>query len=239
MKMHRRSTTSSNATGAGSAELRAAKDSNGALRVSGYFARFDSPSEPLYGRFIETIDKRAFDDVLRGNPDVRFLENHAGLALARTTNGTLKLSIDDAGVRFDAELNPEMQAARDLYAAIERGDVSQMSFGFDAEWERAAHAPGCGADCCMVHERITRVTHLYEASAVTFPAYESTDVEARNAVTDDTPPSEDADDVETPGDEHTPDELATAATTPAVEDAEVEPQRTSTDTLWHRLKLLG
>lgn len=236
MKMYRRSTTATAAHGGG-ADLRANRDADGTLRVSGYFARFDSPSEPLYGRYIETIDRGAFDEVLAANPDVRFLANHGGLALARTSNGTMRLAADERGVRFEAELNPGMQVARDLYAAIERGDVSQMSFGFDAEWTDAEHTAACGDNCRMIHERITRVTALYEASGVTFPAYEETDVEARER-TDDPPADPDPAPV---GDAeaHTADELAAAAETPAVEDADADPQRTVPDTLWHRLKLLG
>ena len=144
------------------------------LRLAGYAVVFDSPSERM-GSFVETIDRRAFDDVLREEPDVRFLVQHDGLALARTSNGTLRLTTDDQGLRFEADLNPSVRAAQDLHALVERGDVTQMSFGFRIGGEKVDQ----DAEPIRVH--VTRVSRLYELSAVTFPAYEATSVEARDA----------------------------------------------------------
>jgi HK97 family phage prohead protease len=143
------------------------------LRLAGYAVVFDSPSERM-GSFVETIDRRAFDEVLRDEPDVRFLVQHDGLALARTSNGTLRLVADDQGLRFEADLNPEVQAARDLHSLVERGDVTQMSFGFRIGGEKVDQ----DAEPIRVH--VTRVSRLYEISAVTFPAYEATSVDARD-----------------------------------------------------------
>ena len=144
------------------------------LRLAGYAVVFDSPSERM-GSFVETIDRRAFDDVLADEPDVRLLVNHEGLALARTTNGTLRLSVDEHGLRFEADLNPNVRASDDLYALVERGDVTQMSFGFRVGNQKVDRS----ADPTRVH--VTRVKRLFELSPVTFPAYTEPSVEARDA----------------------------------------------------------
>jgi HK97 family phage prohead protease len=144
-----------------------------ALRLSGYAAVFDADSEAMYG-WIEQIDARAFDEVLDARPDVRFLADHGGLALARTENGTLRLSTDERGLRFEADLNPEVQAARDLHALVSRGDVTQMSFGFTIAAE--------DLDSDEKRSRITRVGELFEISAVTFPAYPDTSATAERGV---------------------------------------------------------
>lgn len=150
------------------------RDANGeqrSLRLAGYAALFNNPSERM-GRVVETIDPRAFDQVLASNPDVRFQVEHSGLALARTTNETLRLRVDERGLYFEADLNPNVQVARDLYALVERGDITQMSFGFTIGDEVLDDQ----GDTVRAH--ITRVEMLWEISSVTFPAYSETSVYA-------------------------------------------------------------
>lgn len=152
-------------------------DDDGKLRLSGYAAKFDSPSVPL--PFIETIAQGAFRKTLTEIPDVRLLVNHEGLPLARTKNGTMTLTEDDIGLRFDAEL-ADTQEARDLHALIARGDVDQMSFAFRVirqKWNE---------DRTM--RTLTEVSLADgDVSVVTYPAYPATSVEARehlkNAIT--------------------------------------------------------
>jgi uncharacterized protein len=170
------------------AEVRAA-DGGKMLRVKGYAALFDTPSERM-GNMVETLDRAAFDDVLAADPDVRFLEQHGGTALARTTAGTMRLEKDDKGLRFEADLDPRSVRARDLYYAVERGDMSQMSFGFVIGDERNIGEDEEG----MTRFHVTRVERLLEVSAVTFPAYEPTSIEADASTDDDA--DEDSDDAE-------------------------------------------
>lgn len=114
--------------------------------------------------------------------DVRFLVNHdtskIPLARSRRNNGnsTMKLTVDDAGmgirVTLDTENNSE---ARALYSAVQRGDISGMSFMFgidDEEWENLE------SDHPTRH--IRAISTVVEVSAVTFPAYESTEINARS-----------------------------------------------------------
>jgi uncharacterized protein len=148
-------------------EARQAED--GTMRLSGYAAVFNDDSVPL--PFIERIAPGAFRKTLTETPDVRLLINHEGLPLARTKNGTLRLHEDEIGLYMDADL-PDTQAARDLYTLVERGDVDQMSFAFRVirqKWND------------MRTERTLTELSLADGdvSVVTYPAYPTTTVEAR------------------------------------------------------------
>lgn len=142
------------------------------MRLSGYAAVFNDSSLPL--PFKESIAPGAFRKTLSETPDVRLLINHEGLPLARTKNGTLKLEEDERGLRFDAQL-ADTQEGRDIYELVRRGDVDQMSFAFRVirqKWN---------------DDRSTRVlTEVSladgDVSVVTYPAYPTTTVEAREHI---------------------------------------------------------
>lgn len=91
----------------------------------------------VFGPYDEVIDGTAFDETLTANPDVAFLVNHRGVTMARTTNGTLELSVDGLGLHARAFVNPKRQDVRDLVVAIDDKDITEMSFAFiieDGEW---------------------------------------------------------------------------------------------------------
>src|SRR6185312_6186958 len=162
-------------------ELRAAEDGN---TISGYAAVFNSPSEDL-GGFTETINPKAFDRTLAGNPDIRALVNHdTGRVIGRTKSGTLKLSVDARGLQFTCEM-PDTTDGRDIRALVKRGDISGMSFGFmanDESWNRTKADDGS--------EVITRELldcDVFEVSVCPFPAYPATTVSARSLWPDGTP----------------------------------------------------
>jgi HK97 family phage prohead protease len=144
-------------------------EDDGKMRLSGYAAVFNNASVPL--PFIEYIAPGAFRKTLSETPDVRLLINHEGLPLARTKNGTLTLTEDEVGLRFDAEL-PDTNEARDLYTLIERGDVDQMSFAFRVIRQKFNKDRS---------ERTLTEVSLADGdvSVVTYPAYPTTTVEAR------------------------------------------------------------
>lgn len=151
---------------------------DGTATVSGYAAVFGSVSEDL-GGFTEEIKRGAFRKLLRTKPDVRFLVNHRGVPLARTTSGTLRLSEDPKGLRFEADL-PDTEQARELTTAIERGDLDQMSFRFRVSEEgREWSFPEGNA---LPHRTVTEIARLFDVSAVTFAAYGETDITVRHAV---------------------------------------------------------
>lgn len=147
-----------------------ADDENGP-RIQGYFSTFDGVYE-LWPGATESVDRHAFDDAL--DDDVRCLIDHdTRLVLGRNTAGTLRMKTDDHGLWFEVDINPEDTDAMNLYARVQRGDVSGCSFGFDIldeETERREDG--------STHWTIKKVK-LYEGSICTFPAYQNTQAEAR------------------------------------------------------------
>jgi len=135
------------------------------MTLEGYAALYDD--ETVVGGQRERIERGAFDGRLED--DVRLLFNHDNnMPFARTTNGTLKLSVDDNGLYYSADII-DTQAGRDLYAMVKRGLVSQSSFAFNIQERRFD-------DGVMV---IEKVGQLFDVSPVTYPAYEATTVVAR------------------------------------------------------------
>ncbi len=140
---------------------------------------FDSKTD-IGGWFEEVIERGALDST--DLTDVRFLVNHdmSKIPLARSRknsiNSTMRLTVDDDGlfmrVVLDTENNSE---ARNLYSAVQRGDITGMSFMFSVdgeEWENLQ------SDYPL--RKITSIGSVVEVSAVTFPAYESTEINARD-----------------------------------------------------------
>lgn len=132
------------------------------------------------GYFDEVIEQNALDGT--NLKDVRFLVNHdtsmIPLARSRNNNGnsTMKLSVDTQGMNIDfIKLDVENNVtARALYSAVKRGDISGMSFMFsidDEEWENLESEHPL--------RRIKKIGSVVEISAVTFPAYEATEIYAR------------------------------------------------------------
>ena len=130
------------------------------------------------GMIREVIEPGALDSTdLR---DVRFLVGHdtSGIPLARSRNNnensTMQLTVTERGmeirVDLDIENNPR---AKELYSAVKRGDISGMSFMFTVDkdsWEELESEQPL--------RRITSIGRVFEVSAVTFPAYEGTDIQA-------------------------------------------------------------
>lgn len=144
----------------------------GPAKLVGYAAKFNVRSDDL-GGWVEEVRPGAFDKVLQGQHDVRALVNHEGIPFARSSRGTLSLSVDDVGLRVEAEIP---QSRRELIEALERGDLDQMSFGFRV-------APG-GAlwdlDSEPAVRSVNEVSELLDVSVVTFPAYPQTEAALRS-----------------------------------------------------------
>lgn len=148
------------------------READGAKYIEGYFAVFNS-EYTIWEGITESIAPGAFDNTI--NDDIKALVDHESrLVLGRTTVGTLKLSVDDKGLFGVIEINENDSDAMNLYYRVKRGDVSQCSFGFIIiSEEREVRENG------DIHYLIRKVK-LYEVSVVTFPAYEETEVTARN-----------------------------------------------------------
>lgn len=154
----------------------ATREDGEAPHISGYFAVFNSKYEIAPG-MSESIKPGAFSGSLAN--DVRALINHdTTLVLGRTKAHTLELREDERGLWGDIAINPNDGDAVNLYERVKRGDVDQCSFGFEILGEETEfHDDG------SVHWTITDV-NLFEVSACTFPAYEATNISAREAQRD-------------------------------------------------------
>lgn len=142
--------------------------------ISGYAAVFNSRTE-IAGVFREEIAPGAFRQAIEED-DVRALIDHnSTLILGRNTAGTLRLSEDDRGLRYEID-PPNTSYANDLVESMRRGDVSQSSFAFRATSEEWDDEPEDGG---LPIRRILR-TKLYDVSPVTYPAYPDTEVGVRS-----------------------------------------------------------
>lgn len=142
--------------------------------IACHFAVFNTPTE-LWPGCIEQIAPGAFASSM--NLDVRALINHeTRLVIGRTVAGTLTLQEDSTGLYGEIKINEHDSDAMNLYARVQRGDVSQCSFGFDITAEDYVVSPD-GQTCTWTIRDVV----LYEVSVVTFPAYEATSAIARAA----------------------------------------------------------
>ena len=146
---------------------------DGVKTLRGHAAVFNQLSEDL-GGFREQLTPGAFTEALLIS-DIRALFNHDGnFVLGRNRAGTLRLAEDARGLAIEIDL-PDTQFARDLAVSIARGDVDQMSFGFEVAPGGSTWAQEGGATL----RTITKIGRLYDVSPVTFPAYPQTDVALR------------------------------------------------------------
>lgn len=142
------------------------------VEVSGQPIAYDTSYvvRDAWGEFEETMRPGVVSGLLN-RCDTRFLFNHDGMPLARTTSGTMQLIDTPTGLSFVARLDNRQALAADLLIAIERGDVSQMSCGFIV-------APGgdeWSAD--STQRQIFRFEDLLDVSAVCFPASPTTSIQ--------------------------------------------------------------
>lgn len=158
-------------------EVRAEESEQGAV-ITGRPIVYDSKTD--LGWFDEIIERGALDKT--DLTDVRFLVNHdtrkIPLARSRRNNGnsTMQLSVDDFGMSIRVNLDTENNSeARSLYSAVKRGDISGMSFMFSVngeEWE--------DVESDHPTRRVKDIGSVVEVSAVTFPAYDATEINARS-----------------------------------------------------------
>ena len=159
-------------------ELRAENNEAHGDHIVGRPIVYDSKTD--LGWFNEIIERGALDNA--DLKDVRFLVNHNTdmIPLARSrnnnANSTMQMSVDDEGMLIRVNLDTENNSdAKNLYSAIKRGDITGMSFMFSIdseEWD----------DLESEHptRKIKEIGRVLEVSAVTFPAYDATEISARD-----------------------------------------------------------
>jgi HK97 family phage prohead protease len=141
--------------------------------LTGYAAVFNQATN--IGPYDETVSPHAFDEGLSESPDVVALFDHGGQPLGRTGNGTLKLSVDSYGLRYEVT-PPDTSVGRDVMELVKRGDISASSFAFSLRgdngdsWQYGGPLP----------HRMLQNLNLHDVSPVTTPAYANTSVAARS-----------------------------------------------------------
>ena len=158
-------------------DVRAEETESGAI-ITGRPIVYNSRTN--LGWYDEIIEAGALNDT--DLTDVRFLVNHdvskIPLARSRRNNGnsTMHLTVDNNGMGIRVTLDTENNAeARALYSAVQRGDITGMSFMFSVDGDK-------WDDLESEHptRTITDIGTVVEVSAVTFPAYEATEINARS-----------------------------------------------------------
>jgi HK97 family phage prohead protease len=141
------------------------------IRVEGYAAVYNERAN-IAGMFEEMIAPGALDGRLAD--DVKLLVNHRDLPLARTTSGTLKLSLDARGLKMSAELDRSDPDVARIVPKMIRGDLSKMSFAFEVEsetWDESGD---------LALRTINKVARLHDVAIVTDPAYQGTEIALRS-----------------------------------------------------------
>jgi len=139
------------------------ENENETLLFTGYASVFNKPYgvRDSKGTYNEIIKQGAFKKTLQEQDDVRFLVNHDGIPLARTSSGTLELEEDDYGLFVRAELDPSNPTVAEVASAMKRGDLNEMSFAFQAikdEFDQNGQ------------NRSVNEARLFDVSVVTYPA---------------------------------------------------------------------
>lgn len=147
--------------------------------IRGYAAVFFNPNDPegtqyaLWSDILERVMPGAFDRAIKEKHDARGLFNHdANWLLGRVSSGTVRLSVDSVGLKYEIDQNDSDPQWQSVAAKIDRGDITGSSFGFvvtKATWLEEKDADGS-----TIWMRQIEDVELYDVSPVTWPAYTGT-----------------------------------------------------------------
>lgn len=161
----------------GLANLRALEDENKQMILEGYAIKFNQPTQPkfkeLYG-YTEIISSRALDDTDLSDVPLKYNHSDGKVILARTRGGTLNLIKDEIGLKIRAILNSKIPDHVSVYEAVKSGLIDKMSFGFFEDEDMNSY------DAESRTITVNKITALTDVSVVDIPAYDSTEVYARN-----------------------------------------------------------
>lgn len=127
----------------------------------------------------EVVDPSAFDDC--DMSDVIMQYNHEGRVFARISNDTLKLATDERGLEIEADLGGT-EIGRNLYEEIAGGYTNKMSMGFKVDRDADVWTKESAEGRTIETRRINRITKLFDVSAVSIPANDSTSISVRTLV---------------------------------------------------------
>lgn len=148
-------------------EIRALEDEG--MIVEGYAAVFDSVTD--LGWMKEVIDRKAFDNADMSDIVMKYNHEDSVLPMARTRGGSLQFDVDDHGLRIRANL-PDTTVNKDIFTLIKEKVLSKMSFAFTVKEEEYDYETDT--------RRILAFDKIFDVSVVDVPAYESTEIYARN-----------------------------------------------------------
>lgn len=151
--------------------------------VEGYAVVYEEKTN-IGGWFYEIIKRGALDGADLKDVPLFIHHQQRKIPLARSrnnnANSTMKLTVDDRGLFFRAELDVENNAeAKALYSAVKRKDITGMSFAFRAKDEKWVDL-----DSDMPTREIYKFDKIYEISALYSPAYEGANINARDETLD-------------------------------------------------------
>ena len=156
-------------------EFRATEE-EGKMILEGYPVIFNQETligDPEWGWY-EVIDKKALDDADLSDVPLKYNHGDAKGILARTRNGSLKLTIDNKGLKMRAELIDTTDNV-DIYKCVKSGLLDKMSFAFnvieDNVEQKAGETP---------IRTITKIGRLFDVAVVDLPAYDQTSIYARS-----------------------------------------------------------
>lgn len=161
-------------------EIREAGADSNEMIVEGYATTFNQIYQLYSGRYYrvnEQIDPHAFDEC--DMSDVIMQYDHNGRVFARTSNKTLTLTVDKHGLKIRADLSGT-EIGRQLYEEIKGGYTSKMSFGFVVAEDKREETEDYENDVVTVLRTITKISKLYDVSAVSLPANDATEISARS-----------------------------------------------------------
>ena len=159
-------------------EVRALSDDG--YIVEGYATTFNEPYTLLSfdGYTVrEQVAPQAFEGT--DMSDVIMQYDHVGRVFARTSNGTLELSVDSHGLAIRADLGGT-EIGRQLYQEIKGGYTTKMSFGFTVEEDTRVKTENHDTGEVDILRTITKIKKLYDVSAVSLPANDATEISARS-----------------------------------------------------------
>lgn len=153
------------------------RNENNSRHISGYAVVFDSESKLIDNEFYEIVDKRAFDGVIEKSDVYCYLDHNRNKGVLARCNkgvGSLKLSVDNRGLKYEFEA-PNTELGNTLIEHIKRGEISTSSFAFTiAENVYEKRSDG------TILRTITKFDRLFDVSPVFCPAYDATTVDLRS-----------------------------------------------------------
>lgn len=154
-------------------------EEDGKKYIEGYALKFNQESKDL-GGFIEIIESRSIDENTDMSDVVALFNHNMNYVLARKNNevDTLKIEVDEVGLKYRFEVDNEISYIKDLHRNIEKKNITKSSFGFylsndgsGERWEKRDN---------KYYRHITHFKKIVDVSPVTNPAYDNTTSTVRN-----------------------------------------------------------